>query len=43
MTRAELLEENQALREALRTIFEQVAELLEIEVTEDLEVLDALE
>ena len=43
MTRAELLEENRALREALRTIFEQVAELLEIEVTEDLEVLDALE
>jgi hypothetical protein len=43
MTRAELLEENRALREALRSIFEQVAELLEIEVTEDLEVLDALE
>lgn len=40
MTRAELLEENREQRAALRSIFEQVADLLDIDVTEELEALD---
>ena len=40
MTRAELEEQNLGLRAALREIYDQIAEILDLETCEDQEVLE---